>query len=86
MTVYDDLIDLKECIQDLYFRLVLFKAHCNSDVQIFNPHCPNWNKCERDSLNKDCFMCGNNLKGSEQYVLEKLIDKVIKAIENGDVD
>lgn len=52
------------------------------DVEIYNPHCIYWNQCESD----DCFMCTFNLKGSEQYVLEKLIDKVIKSIENEEVE
>lgn len=69
---------MKKCIkaiQDLLFYLRMLKAH---NIKLYNPHCPRWNNCGGSSLNKDCFMCEYNLKGSEQYVIEKLISKIIK--------
>lgn len=81
MRLYDELLELRNSIINLYLYLTIQRAYSEKEIKIYNPHCSNWNKCERNSLNKDCFMCDLNLKGSEQYVMEKLMYRVNEILD-----
>ena len=74
------LMELENSIKDLCLLLSLNNEHKNGEIKIYNPHCPNWKRCGGGSFNMDCFMCGNNVKGSEQYALEKLTRKVVESM------
>lgn len=74
MNCEEVLFDFRDLMKDLLVNLQIITAHRKSNIKLRNPHCPGWNQCESD----DCFMCGFNLKGSEQYALEKLTVSIIK--------
>lgn len=80
MTELNNLITIKNTLENLLLYLKVSKTHKEKEIRLQNPHCPRYKQCQSE----DCFLCENNIKGSEQYVLEKIVKEIIKEEGRGE--